>query len=309
MIKDLYDGIEADGVYLVKSSSKSVTTQARPYLSIVLKDKTGEIIARKWNVTGNDEDIFKEGNIVKITGEVSLYKDRLQIVVKNGKVLTKVEYNLSDFISESKVNSTDLIAKLKNYIDSIDNLKIKRIVEEIILKRYYDKFIEYPAAVSVHHNYIRGLLEHTISMCDVIELMLTHYTNLNRDYLLAGALLHDIGKCEELSGNISTSYTLKGNLLGHISIGAMIIKEVTSELKITGDEVDILIHMVLSHHGKLEFGSPVLPITKESFLLSEIDNIDAKLNVLDKAMENIDSMEFSERIFTLDNKAFLKIDD
>ena len=174
------------------------------------------------------------------------------------------------------------------------------------MENHYEEFISYPAATRNHHEFASGLLYHTVSMCDVADILSSFYDNVNRDILIAGVILHDIGKTLELSGPIATKYTLEGKLLGHISISNAMIKETADKLHIEGEEVTLLQHMILAHHGKNEYGSPVLPQIKEAEILYLIDNIDARMAMMDKALETVEYGKFTKRVFSLENRALYK---
>ncbi len=185
------------------------------------------------------------------------------------------------------------------------NPNIQRITRHL-MKKYLDRFLEYPAATKNHHEFVSGLGYHVVSMLDLAKAISELYPSLDRDLLYSGIILHDLGKVIELSGPISTTYTVEGNLLGHITIIVNEIAKAAEELSIQGEEVVVLQHIVLSHHGKLEWGSPKQPMIKEAEILHIIDNIDAKMNMLDRSLKRVKPGEFSERIFPLDNRSFYK---
>ena len=306
MIKDFIDGMNAGGFYIVKNSLKGVTTNGLTYLTITLQDSSGTIEAKKWQVNNDDIDTFKMGNVVYIDGEVIDYKDKLQVKIFGGNVVNPKNADMDSLIPASKFKKDELIDKLKVFLSSIKNEKLKKIVYDIF-SIYKEKFISYPAAVSNHHDFLRGLMEHTVSMCEIAKMISSHYSSLNYDLLISGCLLHDIGKCEELSGVIATTYTKEGSLIGHLVIGAILIDESAKRLNIEGEEVTLLKHLILSHHGKLEFGSPIPPLTREALILNMIDEMDSKMMALDKAFSEIEGGEFSQRIFPLDNRSFYKL--
>ena len=161
----------------------------------------------------------------------------------------------------------------------------------------------YPAASKNHHEYMSGLLYHTVSMLKLAQAICDLYPSLNRDLLFGGVILHDVGKTSELSGPVATKYTTEGKLLGHISIIQAQIKIVANKYQINNDIPMLLQHLVLSHHGKYEFGSPVLPLIREAEILTYIDNIDARMNIMDKALEGVLQGEFTPRIFPLEDRA------
>ena len=246
------------------------------------------------------------GNVVYIDGEVIDYKDKLQVKIFGGNVVNPKNADMDSLIPASKFKKDELIDKIKVFLSSIKNEKLKKIVYDIY-SIYKEKFISYPAAVSNHHDFLRGLMEHTVSMCEIAKMISSHYSSLNYDLLISGCLLHDIGKCEELSGVIATTYTKEGSLIGHLVIGAILVDESAKRLNIEGEEVTLLKHLILSHHGKLEFGSPIPPLTREALILNISDEMDSKMMALDKAFSEIEGGEFSQRIFPLDNRSFYKL--
>lgn len=304
MIKDLKDGDLIKGNYIIKNATKGVTAGGLSYITMTLEDNSGFIEAKKWSVTEDDLDVFKAGNIVHLTGEILLYKDKLQCKVYDGDVVDKNNVNIEDLIVCSKLSEEEVKTKLNYFISSVKNENLHKIVFEIF-KKFKKEFISYPAAVSNHHGYMRGLAEHTISMCEIGEFIAKHY-DLDHDLLISGCLLHDVGKCIELSGVLGTTYTKEGSLLGHLVIGENLVSSVCKEFNIEGEEVLLLEHLIISHHGKQEFGSPISPATKEALALNFIDDLDAKLKAVDKALDQVEEGEFSGKIFALDNKAFYK---
>jgi 3'-5' exoribonuclease len=185
------------------------------------------------------------------------------------------------------------------------NPNIQRITRHLV-KKHQASFLQYPAATKNHHEFVSGLAYHVVSMLDLAKSIATLYPSLDTDLLYSGVILHDLGKVIELSGPISTVYTTEGNLLGHITIMVNEIGKAAEELGINGEEITVLQHIVLSHHGKAEWGSPKPPLIKEAEILHYIDNLDAKMNMLDRALERVKPGEFSDRIFALDNRSFYK---
>lgn len=304
MIKDLIERGNASGVYLIKDVNKGITTNGLNYLSFVLQDKSGVIDAKKWDVTAEDINKSEKGKIVRIDGEVTKFKDKLQIRIADIYEVDPEDNDLSSLLMLGSIEFNALIEAFNYYKNSIKNDDCKAILDAVF-KKYYSKFIDYPAAVRNHHEFYHGLLHHSVMMCKVAE-QLSKLYDCDYDLLISGCLLHDIGKVIEFSGYVAPSYTNEGNLLGHISIGMSIIKEISDELKITSEVPLLLEHMILSHHGKLEYGSPVVPLTREALLLSMIDDLDAKMMVLDKAFSDIEEGSYTERIFALDNASYYK---
>ena len=305
MIKDFKVGDPADGYYLVKACSKATTAGGSTYFNITLQDSSGSVDAKKWNANEVDNEIFEAGKIVYIYGEVTEFKDKLQVRITDANLIEDKNFDMTKVIPSSKFSENELKDKVNYFISTIKNTNLSAIVKTII-KEHKDAYLVYPAAVRNHHDYARGLIEHTVSMCEVAEFVSKHYEDVNYDLLISGCLLHDIGKIVELSGPVATQYTFDGNLLGHLYIGANLVSLTAEKLGIKGKDVTLLEHLILSHHGKLEFGSPITPATREALLLSMIDDMDAKMKVLDKAFDQTKSGEFSDKIFALDSKSYYK---
>ena len=178
-----------------------------------------------------------------------------------------------------------------------------------IYKDFEDKLFFFPAAVKNHHNYERGLMTHTLSMAQICEFLSSHYKNLNHDLLISGALLHDLGKIIEFNGPVLTKYTNEGKLLGHISIGFSIVRGYCEKLSINKEKAMLLQHMILSHHGKYEFGSPVLPMVKEALVLSMVDDLDAKEELCEQTLVSVKKGEFSPRLFALEDRSIYNPND
>lgn len=306
LIKDLMDGNQVFSQYLVSSCNKCVNTRGKNYLNITLQDKTGEIAAKKWDVYEEDYSIFSPGSIVSIQGEVLAYNGALQVKIISGEKVDRAYMDVSRFVPEAPVSIESLSKKLDEYVSSIKNPDISKITKYLIDK-FHKRYIDYPAATRNHHNFLHGLLFHSISMADAANAMCQLYPNLDRDILIAGTLLHDIGKTIEMSGPVATTYTVEGKLLGHISIMQAEIRMAAKELGMMNEDDEeseipmLLEHMVLSHHGCPEYGSPVYPMTLEAYALSMIDDFDAKMALIDKTLENVAPGEMSPKVFALND--------
>ena len=306
MISDLRDGFDASGIYLVKNVSRGTASGGAPFLSITLQDKTGTIEAKKWSATPQEIELVQTGLVVKVVADCLLYKEKLQLKVYSIEEADMNNTNgLENLLLESPIALEDLLVSYKYFMNSIQNEDCKKILNSIFDK-YYEKFIVYPAAVRNHHEFYHGLLYHTIGMCKLAEQVAKLYNDVDHDLLISGCLLHDLGKVIELSGPVCPQYTIEGDLLGHISIGMSIIRETAHELNIQSEVPLLLEHMILAHHGKMEYGSPITPRTREALLLSMIDDLDAKMMVLDKAYKDVEPGDLTERIFAIDNTAFYK---
>lgn len=304
-VKEIKDGSHVVGQYLVINANKGVTNTSVSYLNVTLQDNTGTIDGRKWDANDSDFANFTPGNIVEIDADAILYKNILQLKILSGASLDLNSIDVSRFVVSSPIPQKDLEVKLAQYINSIKNVDCSLIVKTII-KKYYKDYIVFPAATRNHHDFASGLLFHTLSMADLAEIVSQHYPDVNRDLLLTGVLLHDLGKTLELSGPVIPKYTTRGKLVGHISIMHAILVEEVDKLNIKSEIPVLLEHMILSHHGQYDFGSPVLPLTKEALLLSMIDDMDAKVNILDKALSITEPGDFTQKIFALDDRYFYK---
>ncbi|MCM3125318.1 3'-5' exoribonuclease YhaM [Mesobacillus sp. AQ2] len=299
-------GEQVELFLLVKHSSKGIASNGKPFLTLILQDQSGDIEAKLWDVSPEDETMYAAESIVKVQGDIQNYRGRNQLKIRQIRPASEADsVKLSDFLETAPVSQDEMSSKLTQYIFEMKNPNIQRITRHL-LKKNMNAFMEYPAATKNHHEFVSGLAYHVTSMLDLAKSIATLYPSLDKDLLYAGVILHDLGKVIELSGPISTTYTVEGNLLGHISIMVNEIGKAADELGISGEEVMILQHMVLSHHGKAEWGSPKPPMIKEAEILHYIDNLDAKMNMLDRALSRVKPGEFSERVFALDNRSFYK---
>ena len=305
LLSEYLENEKFEGQLLVVSSAKGVTNNGLSYLTIELRDSSTQMNAKKWEVTPEDEEVFTPGNVVNVTGEIIFYKTSLQMKVLRGRLVPSEEVDVIKFSKVAPVPYEELEKDLNKYLNEIKDKDLRQIVD-YILKRFKDKFLIYPAASSIHHDYMHGLLHHTVSMLHHADYFASFYEDMDRELLYAGTILHDIGKTIELYGPVVYRYSLEGKLVGHISIIHAEVAKAKEALNINSERSLLLEHMVLAHHGQLEFGSPVMPLTKEALLLSMIDNLDSKINLLTKTLETVKEGEFSNKIFALDQRAFYK---
>ena len=282
LIKDLLEGDRLLLQALVGNVSNGVNKSGSPYLNVELRDNSGTLTSKKWEVAEADKDIFVIGNIVEVMVEVIKYNDSLQGKILNARLLDLDSIDVTRFVKAPPVKKEELVNRFNKLLNSIKDKDCKALLD-YFLKKYGDKFYDAPAASSVHHEFSSGLLMHSVSLAEHADYFANYYPNLNRDLLITGALLHDFGKLIELEGPAVYHYTTEGRLLGHISIMCGELRIAAKELGITSEVPLLLEHMVLSHHGQLEFGSPIMPLTKEALLLSMIDNLDSKMLVVEKA--------------------------
>lgn len=299
-------GDSFDDFLLIKEVRSGTASNGKPFLTLFFVDESGEIDAKLWDASKEDETTFVAGKVVKLSGDIIEYRGSLQLRLKSIRLAQVTDgVRVSDFLERSPINKETLQEDLTAAIFEMENPNIQRIVRAFI-KKYQEDFFNYPAASKNHHAFVSGLAYHVVSMLKIAKSLCEIYPELNKDLLYAGIILHDIGKIHELSGVVSTTYTTEGTLIGHISIMHTEIKEVADELKIEGEEVMLLQHIVLAHHGKGEWGSPKPPLVREAEILHVIDLIDMKMNVLNRALDKTTPGEFTERLFPMDNRSFYK---
>lgn len=303
-VEKLNPGDSVENFFLIHRATQGVTAQGKDYMTLFLQDKSCDIEAKLWTVSKEDMQILKPETIVWVKGDVINYRGRKQMKVNQFR-LAKPEdgFKTQDFVAGAPLSPDEIQENISHYILDIENANLQRITRHL-LKKYQDKFFTYPAASSHHHNFASGLSYHVLTMLEIAKSLCNIYPLLNRSLLYSSIILHDLGKVRELSGPVATTYTVEGNLLGHISIASDEVAEAAKELGIDGEEVMLLRHMILAHHGKMEFGSPKLPHLKEAEILFFIDNIDAKMNMFEKAFKKTDKGQFTERIFGMENRQF-----
>ncbi len=286
---------------LVTAVEKKFTSEGALYLDFTFQDMSAAINGKMWNAKEEDFETFGAGEIVSIGGDVTSFRKEKQLRVTNIKKYEGVD--IAHFLPSAPIEADVLKEKLYQYILQIENSKISRIVSKMI-EENEESFLIFPAATKNHHEYVNGLVHHVISMLDLAEFICSKYEGVNKDLLYAGVILHDFGKVMELSGVVATEYTLAGKLLGHITIAVDYIGQTASKLGIEGEEVLLLQHMVLAHHGKLEYGSPKQPIIMEAEILHYLDNLDARINMVNKAVRDLEIGDHTSRIMSLEGRKF-----
>ena len=299
------EGVIADALINRVVAGKTNGANRSTYLSITLQDKSGTIDAKLWNATNEQVEKLIVGPVVQVKADVIKYNDDRQMKIIKIHILSNDPQEQVKYLKSAPSTGDELVDGIRGYIDQIDNLKLNQLVKSLF-SEHMEKLTIYPAASKNHHEYVSGLAHHTYSMLKIAEALWNLYPALDKDLLISGITLHDLGKTVELSGPVVPEYTVEGKLLGHISISQAMIKEKADEMKIDGEEITLLQHMILSHHGKNEFGSPGLPQIKEAEIVYLIDNMDARINMLEKALEMVEPGSFSKRIFPLENRAFYK---
>ncbi len=287
-IKDLKDGDRVFDIYLCKHKQSAVTKNGKPYDNVILQDKTGTIDAKIWEPNNAGIDEFDALDYIEVYGDVSSFQGALQISIKRVRVCREGEYDPGDYLPVSKKDIPTMYGELKALINSLSNPYLKKLMLSIFVedKAFAKAFCNSSAAKSVHHGFIGGLLEHTLSVTKLCDYYCSTYPILKRDLLLSAAMCHDIGKVRELSAFPENDYTDEGQLLGHIVMGSEMVAEKIRAIdgfpKVIGHE---LRHCILAHHGKLEFGSPKTPALIEALALNYADDTDAKIETFTEILE------------------------
>lgn len=305
-ISSFVEGEKIQTSLLITTMNRGITNSGAPYLSFVLQDQSGSIDAKLWDAKDELLTGIEAGKVVMVSAEVLKYRNALQLRIYSLSKLEDNQFDPADYVMATDLSLEFMQKRIQESLMSMQDV-VYRDVCTAIMDDLQDKLYSYPAAAKNHHDFVGGLATHMISMLDLAEAFCTLYPMLNRDLLFAGVLLHDLGKIDELSGPILTEYTLEGKLVGHISI---MQSKLAEKAKVLGyqdsEQVTLMRHMILSHHGEYEFGSPVLPMVMEAEMLTFIDNVDARMNMFAKALESVKPGEWTPRIFPLENRSFYK---
>lgn len=275
--------IVTDRIFLVKDKVYSTGKNGRAFLSLLVGDKTGQIDCRVWDNVEELNAVFEIGDFVKIKGAVQIYNQRKQLVVHKLENSNSLNLDKNDFILEQKKLDTDsLFIELHQFIQKIENAMIKQLCLDCLTDlEIKNLLLISPAAKSIHHAERGGLLNHIISICKLMDFMGSHYQDLNKDFLFFGAIFHDLGKIWELeiNKNNQISYTHVGQLLGHMYLSCELVEKKSRKILGFPDDLRILLkHIILGHHGKIEYGSPKLPMFPEAFVVAMIDELDSKVD-------------------------------
>ncbi len=305
LLKELNNGDRLIIQALVGQVTQGTNKSGAPYLNIELKDSSGALPSKKWEVEDKDLDIFVTGNVVEVLLEVLRYNDSLQGKIISARSLNSNDIDVTRFVKAPPIPKEELTKRFDSLVASIKDKDCKAILD-YFLKRFGEQVYVAPAATSLHHEFGSGLLMHSVSLAEHVDYFAKFYNDINRDLAVTGALIHDFGKMIELEGPAVYKYSTEGKLLGHISIMCAELRIAAKELNIKSEVPMLLEHIVLSHHGQHEFGSPILPMTKEALLISMLDNLDSKLTLLDKAYEGLKPGEFTQKIPSMDGRSFYK---
>ena len=290
-INQIEPGQTIDDIYIVKDPILRSTTRGDLYIAMFLSDRTGQLNGRMWQATETIYRSLPKPGFVHIKGRSELYQNNLQIVINNVAVVDPGKIDIDDFLPRTKKDTKQMFEEVKETVGRIENAQLKSLTKAFLDdNELMEKFCNSPGGMKLHHDYIGGLLEHTHNMLRVAVAILPLYPDVQPDLVLAGIFLHDIGKTEELAYDMAFSYTDSGQLIGHISKSLLMINQKADSLRSGGTQIeqailDAIGHIILSHHGAYEFGSPKLPATAEAFMVYYIDGLDAKINQVTSAID------------------------
>lgn len=279
-IASIRDRDLVDSVYLVKEKIMAMAKNGKPYMTLRLMDKSGEIEGRVWDNVDQLAATFDKDDFVAVRSKASVYLGKMQLIISELVRVPEDKVNLADFLPESDRSIAEMESELRALVDTFSDQHLKAL-----MKAFFDdpSFMELyrtaPAAKGMHHVYLGGLLEHSLAVSRLVDAVVPLYADLNRDLLIAGALLHDVGKVREMTYLRSFDYTDEGKLIGHITIGVEMLQERILNIPGFPPELGMLLkHMLLSHHGQYEYGSPKRPKTVEATILNYLDDLDSKIN-------------------------------
>lgn len=288
-IKDYKEGDRVYDIYLCKHKTSAVTKNGKAYDSVILQDKTGTVDAKVWDPNSAGIEDFDTLDYIEVYGDVTSFQGALQVNVKRIRKCREGEYDPADYLPVSPFPIDGMMQELLSLINSVQNAYLKKLLQMFFVEdeEFVKRFRQSSAAKTVHHGFVGGLLQHTLSVTKLCDYYCTQYPVLNRDLLLTAAICHDIGKTKELSPFPENDYTDDGQFLGHIVIGSEMVSEKIRQIQgfppVLANELK---HCILSHHGELEFGSPKKPAIVEAVALTFADNTDAKMETFTELLEN-----------------------
>lgn len=294
-IQELKEGAAVKDVYLCKQKNAATTKNGKEYYNVILQDKTGTIDAKVWEPNSFGIAEFSAHDYIFVNGDVTSFNGALQVNIKQARVAEEGDYNEADYFPVSSKNIDEMYAELLDIIKGMENANLKRLLEAFFVEdaKFIAAFKKSSAAKTVHHGFIGGLLEHTLSVTKLCAYYCVTYPALKKDLLLTAAILHDIGKVKEFSPFPDNDYTDDGNLLGHIVMGVEMITEKVRQIpdfsKVLESELK---HCIVSHHGKLEYGSPKVPALMEAVALNYADDTDAKLQMFTELVNKTDTYDW-----------------
>ncbi|MCI5738586.1 MAG: HD domain-containing protein [Ruminococcus sp.] len=294
-----------EGFALITKSEKKVTAKGKDYLDLTLSDKDGEISAKYWDYNESVQGQFPAETLVKVRGTISQYNGADQFRVERIRKATDADdINMADFVRSASYSGEYMYAQLSECVNGFADADFKKLVS-YMLEQNKEKLLYWPAAYRLHHALRGGLLMHTLSIVRLCEGVCKVYPFVNRDLLLSGAILHDIAKLSEFvvgDTGIASGYSVEGNLIGHLVMGARMVDEAAKALAIPAEKSMLLQHMVLSHHGEPDFGAAVRPLFLEAELLSELDLMDARVYQIHDATAPLQKGAFTNRMWALEDR-------
>jgi 3'-5' exoribonuclease len=268
--------------FVVASKQVKAKKNGEPYLALILADRTGQIEAKMWDNVEEFIDVFEQDDFLKIKGLVNKYKNRFQLTIHKLRRMEEGDIDFTDYLPKTKKDIGELWRTLTEFVATFQNPHLKSLVELFMADaEIAERYRNAPAAKTLHHAYIGGLLDHVVSLFRSCDLICQNYPQVNRDLLLTGAFLHDIGKIQELTYNRAFSYTTRGQLLGHMIIELEMLQAKLAKLPDFPPELKTLLeHLIISHHGQYDFGSPKLPMFPEALMLHYLDDLDSKMEAM-----------------------------
>lgn len=284
-VKDLKDKLNFESVFLIKEKAELTDKKGNSYLSMTLSDVTGSIDCRIWDNVKSLSRQFQQGQFAIVKGHVQTYQSRLQVVVHSLKEADDV--NFDDFIVTTTRPPQEILAEIEKMVETLEDDHIREVLQLTLTDPEIRKpLLMAPAAKSIHHAYVGGLVEHILSICKILDFLSGHYESVNRDLLIFGGIYHDLGKIWELTSGHNIQYTDRGRLIGHMQIACEILDDKASKiLGFSAETKDLLKHIILSHHTKLEYGSPKRPKFLEALLIGLVDELDSRINCLEGFMD------------------------
>lgn len=279
-VSSIKDRDSVNTIFLVKDKSIAMAKNGKPYMNLRLMDKSGDIEAKIWDNTEQLDKIFDKDNFVKVRGKASVYMNKMQVVIAEIVKIPEEEVLLADFLPASPRDILEMRQELTATVAALTNRHLSKLMDAFLADvPLMDLYCQAPAAKAMHHVYLGGLLEHSLALVKLVKTIAPLYGDLNEDLLVVGALLHDVGKVVEMSFERAFDYTDAGKLLGHITIGVELVDEKIRTVEGFPRELALLLkHMLLSHHGQYEYGSPKRPKTIEATILNYLDDLDSKIN-------------------------------
>ncbi len=316
-IADFENSQYLDGIYCIYNAQLGQTKAGKPYLKAIIRDKSGQIPARMWNITEQQFKALPTNGFVWLEGQTQPFQGERQLIVQDIRGVDVAEEDLPNLLPATKKDVDQMLADLLALLDTLKHPGIKALIAEYLNDApLMASFRASPAAVSMHHAYLGGLLEHTLQLCTLADRMLPLYPKLNRDLVIAGLFIHDLAKCWELSYEYGFTYTTEGQLIGHIVLGSLWLQRKADAVKAKGgpelphEALLVLHHIILSHHGIPEYGAAKVPSTPEAIFVSRLDELDARTQMgIDNARPESGVVadgesDFTDKIWGLDTRLY-----